>query len=132
MQLLDPVVFLLSEYTWSKKQNESFKKNSIKDIFSYVDYLNSNQYAGFSDWRVPTVNELGTLLDFNNSELYPIKRSLIENMSGGIPYWTSSEDYDYIFENDYIWVIDFYNGKKLEADKSDDYCLRCVRGTYSQ
>lgn len=33
-----------------------------KEGFSYVEKLNTESFAGFSDWRYPTKEELGTLI----------------------------------------------------------------------
>ncbi len=32
------------------------------DVFAYIDDLNARQWAGYSDWRLPTVEELLTIL----------------------------------------------------------------------
>lgn len=34
-----------------------------QDAHKYITYLNTTQYAGFSDWRLPTIEELASLLE---------------------------------------------------------------------
>ena len=44
-------------------QGGSYKSMRFKDALSWVDDLNRNGYAGFKDWRLPTLKEAATLLE---------------------------------------------------------------------
>ncbi len=37
------------------------------DTEAWIDYLNDNDFGGFNDWRIPTVKELSTLVDYSRS-----------------------------------------------------------------
>jgi hypothetical protein len=87
---------------------------------SWVDALKSCEglaYAGQSDWRLPNVNELQTLVDysiFQPASTFP-----------GMPserYWTSTSNGGVA-----RWV-DLSTGDLYQANKLDGYSVRCVRG----
>lgn len=45
------------------QQSGSAYELSLRDAEGYVDQLNRGDHAGFSDWRLPTVEELASLLE---------------------------------------------------------------------
>ncbi|WP_130736685.1 DUF1566 domain-containing protein [Flavobacterium sp. J27] len=54
------VVDSSSNLIWMKKDFGIIKQRYLRDweeIFQWKDKLNSENYAGFSDWRVPTIKE---------------------------------------------------------------------------
>ena len=113
------------KYVWSQEnvaqaQNPELLTDDVKDAFSYADKLNSNGFGGYDDWRVPTLEELKTLLTkkksknkgFENKN-YFIKEPLSKNSSNS--YWSST------------WIIDFYDGNVYLGYRDYNYCVRCVR-----
>lgn len=74
--------------------------NDTKD---WVRNLNSREYAGYHDWRLPTVEEAASLLESgkNNRGLYIAP--LFSNMQNTI--WTGDE---YGLQD--AWLVDFYYG----------------------
>jgi hypothetical protein len=44
-------------------QTSGFGRLSYTDAHAYIDHLNSQQFAGFMDWRLPTVEELLSLME---------------------------------------------------------------------
>jgi len=42
-------------------------RENIVEIREYVGWLNQNKFAGFSDWRVPTLNEIASLVEKKSS-----------------------------------------------------------------
>lgn len=72
--------------------------------------LNAEKYAGFDDWRVPTIDELK---GFMKSGVSPKKNW----------YWSSS-----FHSPGYAWAADFGGNTVLSTDKSSSLCVCCVRG----
>jgi hypothetical protein len=83
----------------------------LADAAAYVSCLNSNNYAGKSDWRVPTLKEIGSLCNIDgnvawidklgganraycNTSKVDLTKWLIQQGFTGVqtdrPYWTST------------------------------------------
>ncbi|MBQ4437956.1 DUF1566 domain-containing protein, partial [bacterium] len=75
---------------------------------------NNSNLAGFTDWRLPTKNELVTMYDNKNT---------IGNFKSGY-YWSSSTKSD---STDYAWYVGFNLGYVRYGSKTDDSYVRCVR-----
>jgi len=84
-----------------------------KDIFAHADKLNKEKYAGFSDWRVPTIAELKTLLT---------KKPLAKNRVNF--YWPSSTCTDNELS---AYGIDIIYPGVLDDYKGNGNYIRCVR-----
>ncbi|MGD9972825.1 MAG: DUF1566 domain-containing protein [Desulfatirhabdiaceae bacterium] len=101
------------------------------DTKDFIDRLNAIQFGGFRDWRLPTVQELMTLVVFN-----PINPCIdigyfpttVSNL-----FWTST---DFALDDRKAWVISFYTGLTNWFDKLERMKVRAVRGgadmAYSQ
>ncbi len=96
-------------------------------------------YSGYSDWRVPTLEELKTLVycSSGQSELtengtsgcsgdyeHPtiVRGAFPETPSGG--FWSSSPSANI---NGYAWIVYFYYGYGGHDSKDSNYLLRLVR-----
>jgi len=81
----------------------------------------SLNYAGYSDWRLPTLGELKTIVDSSKSD-----PSIDTNffVCKSVMYWTST-----VFENDpqNVWYIRFKDGFVGIADKWNGAAIRPVR-----
>lgn len=85
---------------------------------------NTNVYAGYSDWRLPNIIELQSLVEFGcyspsiNGTQFPA--------TGTGYYWWSSTTYA-LFAS-YAWYVDFNNGSLDTYGKNGNLQVRLVRG----
>ena len=101
------------------------------EVETYINELNSNNFGGFSDWRVPTIFELFSLLDFERST--PKINSLYFNNSYST-YWSSTFCAKTAYTQPSAWVIDFSNGStswgigNWYSGSTRHHGIRAVRG----
>jgi hypothetical protein len=95
---------------WQKSGSSSFLENS--GAKEYIKRLNRKRFAGHSDWRMPTVEELASLLESGGKSgvhidpVFDHKRSIC---------WTV--DKCDAFETDHLgaWIVDFKKGQILQV-----------------
>ena len=76
-------------------------------------------FSGYSDWHLPTLDELKTIIDEDN---YPkaVDKTFINTFSEY--YWSSTE-----YSEKYAWLVLFRYGSVDYYYKTDTNHLRCVR-----
>ncbi len=87
-----------------------------------VSYCENLEYAGYTDWRLPTPKELQTIVD--NSKYNP---AIDTSYFPGTPssnFWSSST---YVTGTGHAWRVNFDNGHVDGSSKASDYNVRCVR-----
>ena len=100
------------------------------DSFFWRDALNvaeASTFAGFSDWRLPNVKELHSLVETCGYEL-AINQSVFPNtpfQAGGAVFWTSTPD-PRRFDNAYL--VSFQHGGAVPVGKNSKIYVRLVRG----
>jgi hypothetical protein len=95
------------------------------DTEDFINALNSANFGGYSDWRLPTINELDSIVDL--SIPYPgptIRTAYFPNTQASF-YWSSTT---YATSTDYPWVVSFLYGNDSYSDKSYSGYVRAVRG----
>lgn len=88
----------------------------VVDWDSAILLCKNSRVAGFSDWHLPTIDELSTI--YNN-------RNDIPNLTLSAIYWSSSRRIDY--HNFTYQTLDFQSGKVDEAYVTNSYSVRAVR-----
>jgi hypothetical protein len=112
-------------YMWQKGDSGA-RKLIWDEAKDYCDGLNLD---GYSDWRLPEIETLVTIVDYTHYDpaLSPIfdPRSVTD-----LSYWSSST---YAYDSDYAWKVYFNGGDVYFDTKTDDWYIyggyvRCVRG----
>ncbi|MGB1159217.1 MAG: fibronectin type III domain-containing protein [Porticoccaceae bacterium] len=94
-----------------------------------VDDSNGEPLCGFSDWRVPTLVELDSIVDAGR-----INPSIDSNYFPNTIsdwYWSSSPYVGYVGDNNkkLAWYVDFNDGSyRYDGDRRYDHAVRLVRG----
>lgn len=128
---------------WSKKSRNGMKWSEA------VDYCKNLSENAYSDWRLPTISELRTLIencpetetggkcavtdscldgwDCRNAPCkgcYESRDGIYSRFGDTYGLWSSSTDVSYTFG---AWFVYFVNGGIANDDKVNTHYVRCVR-----
>jgi predicted GNAT family N-acyltransferase len=103
---------------------------------TFLAALNSGGgFAGHTDWRIPNVSELQTLVDFGrvaptidpvfNTDCAPACTVLMCSCTATTDHWSSSTD---TYDPAQAWLVQFYVGFTNSSLKYKDTHVRAVRG----
>ena len=106
----------------------------VMDWEEALAYCEALVLGGHTDWRLPTIKELGSLVDLSrydpaiNTVYFPDTKSSY--------YRSSTTDVEHFSPNDarrkYAWIVSFSNGSDVsDVRKSDPFYVRAVRGGQS-
>ena len=85
---------------WQQSGSEGLTFNAVQ---AYIDTLNHKKFAGYSDWRLPTLEEAMTLMETErkNGDLY------IDPIFDKTQSWIWTADKESASR---AWFVDFFNG----------------------
>lgn len=105
--------------------NDPDNTYSWSELPAFISLLNSSSYGGYSDWRLPTVKELETILDLSISEPGPTTNTTLFPHCRAGSYWTFDLDID---NPAMAWALDFSNTLDNITAITDKLYVRAVRG----
>jgi hypothetical protein len=125
------VQFSLNTYTWfdgeSGRDNGTFSKNCYWgkscNTQSYIEDINEAELCTYSDWRLPTRDELKSIVDYYGDSDILINSLLFPNTQMDT-YWTSMSAKD---NPSLAYEIPFFFGGSVVRDKTIDPFVRLVR-----
>ncbi|MGX9726742.1 MAG: Lcl domain-containing protein [Candidatus Electronema sp. VV] len=88
-----------------------------------VAYCSNLNFGGSSDWRLPDMTELESIVDY--SKYSPATNSIFNSEADG--YW-SNQMYADKSASSSAWGINFADGYQYIMPASGEYYVRCVRG----
>ena len=109
----------ITKLQWQDNEEAKTVTKTWQDAKTYCANLT---LGGYTDWRLPTAKELGSIVDYGKSYT-AIDTTYFKNVSSG-NYW-SSTTYKYI--KCYAWVVYFNSGYTNHRYKGNNYYVRCVR-----
>jgi len=98
---------------WQKEQSGALS------WVNALSYCEDSIYAGYSDWRLPNIIELRTLI---NDDFYNPASNFPEMPS---QYFWASTTSDY--NNNSAWYVNFSSGFSITTNKTNTNYTRCVR-----
>jgi len=105
------------------------------DALAAVAKLNEQSFGGFTDWRLPTVEELFLLAD--RTKYNPAIDTAFFPSCKSDWYWTATDDAseekdEETGHSDYAWVVHFSHGRSSICNRTYSHRVRAVRGPARQ
>ncbi len=105
-------------------QRQSGEPMNWEDALAYCENLN---LAGHSDWRLPSIKELRSIIDY--SQYNPTINTMYFPDTVSSNYWSSTT---YTTHKNSAWFVEFKQGQSVGNPKSSKtYYVRAVRGGQS-
>lgn len=103
------------------QQSGSSNYMTFADAETFVRDLNRQHFAGYKDWRLPTLEEAMSLMEYErkNGGLY------IATLFDQIQFWIWTAD-KYIVSGR-VWHTHFLDGRCTHVDADGNSCVRAVR-----
>lgn len=94
------------------------------DTEKFVYAVNASGWCGFRDWRMPSIEELGSIVNYGRS-MPAIDQAVFPNMPQPAGFWSATP---FAPEPSFAWIVVFDEGIITHCVKSWAYHVRLVRG----
>ncbi len=115
-------------YSWYNTDGTSnggdVGKSDSNNTLDYTNKVNQSALCGFSDWRLPSRQELESILDYGQTTLATVDNNLFLNMQRK-SYWTSTT---VAVSPASAWAINFADASDGQHSKSNMFPVLLVRG----
>ena len=111
----------LDERTGLMWQDNRFVESEKVTYFQAEKVCKEMRLGGYDDWRIPTIKELLSIVDYTKYDPALLDGFMIEEPSY---YWSSTQ---YMGDTDKVWGVDFKDGSSDGNGKQYDRRIRCVR-----
>ena len=124
-------------YTWGMTTSPYTMNGTIVTSFLWAGLNSGSGFAGYTDWRIPNVKELQSIVNYQiaypgptvssefNTGCAPGCTVLTCSCTAAYGYWSSTTN---AITPNYAWYVNFDNGLLLASTKSTDFYVRGVRG----
>ena len=103
--------------------HDATRTYAYADLAAFVAAVNTESLCGFSDWRLPTPEELASLVDNGAGTVPAIDGTFFPNTQGA-RYWTASSYRDGVGQD--AWFVDFATGTVAMDNKTRTFAARLV------
>ncbi len=113
----------LTGLMWVKVPHSLSGNSSIQTWNNAIDFCNGMSHAGHSDWRLPNVRELQSLIDYSRFHVALPSGHPFSGVQSA-HYWSSSAGAG---TTDYAWYVSLYYGSVAVGHKAGGYRVWPVR-----
>ncbi len=111
-------------YTWCKRSIGAGACDDPNNTEDFIKAINTEAFGDFTDWRLPTVKELLSLIDYARLNC-PFVDTEYFKLTVGSLHWTADRD---VSSNDVSWYVDLHGGSVGLSGMSGGMYVRAVRG----
>ena len=115
---IDTVIDNITGLEWQRQDDDT-----TRDFDEAWDYCAGLTLDSHSDWRLPSVKELLSIVDYGQSSAPRILTAVFTNTNIA-PYSTASTLAN---SSGDMWYVSFGNGRVFITDTTNDLYVRCVR-----
>ena len=115
----DIVIDNITKLQWQDNEEAGGEVNATWE--GAKNYCSSLSLGGYNDWRLPTIKELESIVDYKKYS-FAIDSIFINIISNS--YWSVTTK---VTDSTYAWVMGFHGGGDGWGSKTDEHYIRCVR-----
>jgi len=109
---------------WERTPDTDYPDTDKRDWYAACSHCYKREVANRKGWRLPTIEELASLVDNNDGKNPTLPAGHPFNVPSAT-YWSSTTDAD---DTSYAWRVYFGSGGVGVLEKSGKYYVWCVRG----